>query len=310
MPRPLHRKIVVVGSANMDMVFNLPRLPVKGETVGGGSFSAGFGGKGANQAVAVARLGIVPVLVACVGDDNLGAEMLRNLEEEGVDCSRISQVTGPSGVAAVIVDQRGDNIVATATGANALLSPERAAAAQDLIGQASLLMVQQEIPSETVKAALVMARKAGTTTLLDPAPVNDLDRQILSLVDYITPNAGEASLLTGVDVHCWNTAAQAAARLHALGVKTVLVTMGRLGAYYSGPDGKVRIAAPSVLTVDTTGAGDAFNGALAAALVHGVQPDEAADIAAVAGALATTKIGAQTAFPGKEELEALIDLPW
>lgn len=309
MPGTGGREIVVVGSVNVDFVFSLPRLPLKGETVSGGGFAIHYGGKGANQAVAVARLGITPAIVASVGDDSWGSSLVARLEEEGVDCRFMRRVAAPSGCAGVFVDPAGDNFIAVAGGANAYLTPSQVMGAGAFIRRAAVLMVQQEIPRETVKAALWEARQGGVVTILDPGP-DELPGEILGLVDYITPNAVEAAGLTGVDVHCWSTAAKAARRLRQLGVKAALVTMGKGGAFYSGPKGDVRIAAPPVEAVDSTGAGDGFNGALAVALAKGVEPDLAADIAAAAGALATTRAGALNSFPREEELARVIGLPW
>lgn len=298
-----------MGSVNVDFVFNMPRLPQRGETVSGGNFAVRFGGKGANQAVAVARLGITPAIVACVGGDSWGSALMVRLEEEGVDCGFVRRVAAASGCAGVIVDPAGDNIIAVAGGANTYLTPRQVTEASSIIRQASVLMVQQEIPQVVVKAALREARKGEAITILDPGP-SELPREILKMVDYITPNAVEATGLTGVDVHCWSTAAKAARRLRQLGVKTALVTMGKHGAFYSGPEGEVRIAAPAVRAVDSTGAGDGFNGALAVALARGVEPDVAGDIAGVAGALATTREGAMDSLPRERELAQMICLPW
>ncbi len=303
-------KVAVVGSINIDMVFSLPRLPATGETVSGASFAAHPGGKGANQAVAAARLGAPTAMIGCVGDDLWGQFLLGGLQGEGIDCAHVSRVPGASGCAGILVDAGGDNIIAVATGANALLSPGRVEGAGDVIAQSRVLMAQLEIPLQTVTTALKLAKGAGVITILDPAPARALAPEVLALADYLTPNALEASSLTGIDVHCWNTAAQAARQLRKQGANTVLVTMGKLGAFFSSPAGEVRIAAPRVAAVDATAAGDAFNGALAAALVQGVQPDIAADIAAAAGALAAAKAGAQPSLPTLAQLGQAVSLPW
>lgn len=302
--------IIVAGSINIDMVFSLPRLPAKGETVSGASFAAHSGGKGANQAVAAARLGVPTAMIGCVGDDSWGNTLLSELQLEGINCAHISQAPGPSGCAGILVAAGGDNIIAVDTGANAWLTPDKAERAGDAITRSKVLMTQLEIPLETVVAALKLAKEAGVITILDPAPAKDLPPEVLALVDYLTPNALEASSLTGIDVHCWNTAAQAANKLRSQRANTVLITMGKLGAFFSGPEGEVRINAPRVDAVDATAAGDAFNGALAAALVHGVQSDIAADISAAAGALAVTRLGAQPSLPTLAELGEVVNLPW
>lgn len=306
----MKRGIVVAGSINIDMVFSLPRLPLQGETVSGGHFAAHPGGKGANQAVAAARLGAPTAFLGCVGEDSWGDVLLAGLQQAGVDCTYADRVPGPSGCAGIYVADGGENMIAVATGANAYTTPEKIEKAEKAFSAARVFMTQLEIPVETVEAALELAKSTGLTTILDPAPVKSLTPDILSLVDYITPNAREATELTGIDVHCWSTADQAARKLRSMGPGTVIITMGQLGAFFSGPQGQVRIAAPSVVAVDSTAAGDAFNAALAVALAQGTEPDIAADIAAAAGALAVSKAGAQPSLPTVEELAQVVNLPW
>ena len=303
-------EILVVGSINMDLVFRLPRLPQKGETVGGGEFAAYPGGKGANQGVAAARLGVSTGLVGCVGQDEWGNALIEGLRLEGVDTAWVQRVPGPSGCAGIYVGPRGENSIAVAPGANSRLEAAFPAGAREAISQARVLLTQLEIPLESVEAALRLAKKGGVTTILDPAPARALPPALLALVDYLTPNALEASALTGIEVHCWNTAAQAARQLRGQGAGTVIVTMGKLGAFFSSPQGQVRIPAPAVTVVDATAAGDAFNGAFAAALTRGVAPDEAADLGAVAGALAVTKKGAQPSLPRLADLREAVAVPW
>lgn len=301
--------IVVVGSINMDMVFQVEQLPVSGETVKG-KFTRHPGGKGANQAVAAARMGAAVAMVGCVGDDQYGKDLLAALKLDGVDCSNIQVVEEPTGCAGLMVDSKGDNYIAVCSGANGQLTPDLVKKVRSLIASARILMVQLEVPQETVRTALKLARAAGVVTILDPAPAQKLDSELLALVDFITPNAREAAILMGSDVHCWQTAAKAARELRGMGVQTALVTMGKFGAYFSSSMGEVRIPAPSVQTVDSTAAGDAFNGALAAALINGANPDRAADFAAAAGALATAKPGAQPSLPTLAELAKVVTLPW
>lgn len=306
----MKKGIVVAGSINIDMVFSLPRLPLQGETVSGGSFAAHPGGKGANQAVAAARLGAPTVFLGCVGEDSWGDFLLAGLQQAGVDCSYVTKVPGPSGCAGIYVAAGGENMIAVATGANSHTTPEKVIRAREVFSTARVLMTQLEIPVETVAAALELAKRAGLISILDPAPVKALTPEMLSLVDYITPNALEASELTGIDVHCWNTADQAARKLRSMGPETVIITMGKQGAFFSGPQGHVRILAPRVVAVDSTAAGDAFNAALAVALAQGTEPDIAADIAAAAGALAVSRAGAQPSLPTLEELAQVVKLPW
>ena len=300
--------IAVVGSINLDLVFSVPQLPSLGETVTGAGYGAYAGGKGANQAVAAARMGAAVAMIGCVGDEN-GRDLKLQLEQEGINCSNISTVPGPSGCAGIIVDTKGDNLIAVADGANGRLSAELVCQASDLIAKAKILLVQLEVPLDAVSQAVRVARDAGTTVILDPAPARMLPG-LMEQLDFITPNAPEASVLTGIDVHCWKTAALAARELRRQGVKHVLVTMGKFGAFYSSQIGEVRITAPLVDAVDSTAAGDAFNGALAAALVQGADPDQAADIAAVAGALAASVHGAQSSLPRLEQVVKVVDFPW
>ena len=305
----MKKGIVVAGSINIDMVFSLPRLPLQGETVSGGSFAAHPGGKGANQAVAAARLGAPTVFLGCVGEDSWGDFLLAGLQQAGVDCSYVTKVPGPSGCAVIYVAAGGKYDCSSYRG-KCPHHARKSERAREVFSTARVLMTQLEIPVETVAAALELAKSAGLISILDPAPVKALTPEMLSLVDYITPNALEASELTGIDVHCWNTADQAARKLRSMGPETVIITMGKQGAFFSGPQGHVRILAPRVVAVDSTAAGDAFNAALAVALAQGTEPDIAADIAAAAGALAVSRAGAQPSLPTLEELAQVVKLPW
>lgn len=302
--------IVVVGSLNMDLVFRGEKLPAPGETVSGARFSAHPGGKGANQAVAAARMGVPTAMVGCVGEDEYGRHLVAVLAREGVNCNWVKTVPGPSGCAGILVDKGGENCIAVANGANDQLTPDMVMQAKALIAGAKVLLVQLEIPLPAVQAALALARGAGVTTILDPAPAVELSPDILNLVDFLTPNCQEASSLTGANVHCWQTAAAAARDLQRRGAKNVLVTMGKYGAYFYSAGGQVRIAPPRVEAVDATGAGDAFNGALAAALARGTAADAAADWAAAAGAIAATVPGAQPSLPRWEKVAEVVDPPW
>ncbi|MGI6366556.1 MAG: ribokinase [Bacillota bacterium] len=303
-------EIVVVGSLNMDLLFRGERLPAPGETVAGARFSAHPGGKGANQAVAAARMGVTTAMVGCVGEDEYGCKLMATLAGDGVDCTLVKAVPGPSGCAGILVDSSGENCIVVANGANDQLSPDLVRQAEPLIAQAKVLLIQLEIPLPAVEEALALARAAGVTTVLDPAPARELSQDILALADFITPNSREASVLTGVDVHCWQTAAAAARDLQRRGVKNVLVTMGKYGAFYYSAAGQVRIAPPRVEAVDSTGAGDAFAGALAAALARGAAPDAAADWAAAAGALAATVPGALPSLPRRQQVAEVVSPPW
>lgn len=303
-------QVVVVGSINIDLVFSAPRLPGAGETVSGASFAAYPGGKGGNQAVATARMGVNTALVGCVGQDSYGQHLLDNLAEDNVDCAHVTRFPDPSGCAGIVVDPHGENTITVAGGANARLTPNLVRQAASHIADAGAMLIQLEIPWDSVQEALSLARQSGIITILDPAPADKLQPESLKQVDYITPNAREASFLTGTHVHCWSSAAQAARELRRWGVGHVLITMGQYGAFYSSQEGEVRITSPQVQAVDSTAAGDAFNGALAAALVQGADPDQAADVAAAAGALAATRPGAQPSLPNLSQLRTVVELPW
>lgn len=305
----MSREVVVVGSVNTDFVFSVARFPEPGETAPG-SLNIYPGGKGANQAVALARLGGKAALIARVGDDPYSQEAARGLKAEGLDTSYVLPTSGPGGAAGIWVDQHGENSIVIAGGANMALSPGDVDAAQQLIEGSKVLLVQLEVPMETVVHALKIAKQAGVTTILDPAPAQALPREVLALVDVITPNAGEATKLTGIDVHCWKTAALAGRWLREQGVGLAMVTMGKFGAMCVTPQGDVRINVPRVEVVDTTAAGDAFAAALSLGLARGLAPDAAADLAAAAGALTVTKAGAQPSLPHLKDLKEVVEVPW
>jgi ribokinase len=305
----MSREVVVVGSVNTDYVFRVASFPEPGETAPG-SLSIYPGGKGANQAVALARLGGSAALIARVGDDPFSQEALRGLKTEGLDTEYVLATPGPGGAAGIWVDQRGENSIVIAGGANLALSSVDVEAARQIIEGSKVLLVQLEVPLETVIYALKLAKQAGVTTVLDPAPAQVLPREVLALVDVITPNAGEATKLTSIDVHCWKTAALAGRWLREQGVGLAMVTMGKFGAICISAQGDVRINLPRVEVVDTTAAGDAFAAALSLGLARGLAPDAAADIAAAAGALTVTKAGAQPSLPHLKELAEIVEIPW
>ncbi|TEU01790.1 MAG: ribokinase, partial [Dehalococcoidia bacterium] len=289
-------KIVVVGSSNTDMVVKTPHIPAPGETVLGGEFLMAAGGKGANQAVAAARLGAEVTLVARVGRDVFGEQAQAGFRREGLDTRYV--VTDPqaaSGVALIFVDAGGENSIAVAPGANARLSPDDARRAREAIEAADVLLLQLEIPPETVLAAVETAHRAGVRVILNPAPAppQSLPADLLACVDVLTPNESEASLLTGTQVVDTDDAEQAARRLLEQGVGAVIVTLGARGALVVTPAGQQLVPSFPVDVVDTTAAGDAFNGGLAVALAGKKSLEEAVRFASACGALATTRMGAQ-----------------
>jgi ribokinase len=303
-------RVIVVGSANSDMVIQAGRIPRPGETVLGGEFLLALGGKGANQAVAAARLEAEVALVACLGTDVFAAAALDAYRAEGIDCRAVFQVdAAPSGVALIMVDAAGENSIAVAPGANAHLTPARVAEAEAVLapGLASggVLLVQLEIPLATVQAALELGRRHGLTTILNPAPMQPLSRGLLALVDWLTPNRGEAAELAGVAPE--TDFATLAAGLHAAGVRQAVVTLGAAGVLLVPEGGPpVHLTGFSVTPRDTTAAGDAFNGGLAAGLSAGLELRAAVRQGQAAGALATLTRGAQPSLPRAAAVAALL----
>lgn len=296
--------VVVVGSSNTDMVVTAPRIPAPGETILGGAFIEAAGGKGANQAVAAARLGAKVTFVARVGTDALGTAAIAHYQSEGIDTSYIVQDEGArSGVALIIVDANGENAIAVASGANMRLTPEDVARAAGVIRGADVVMLQLEIPYETIQYTVNLAADAGIPILLNPAPARSLDAALLRKIKYLTPNESEAEGLTGLLVTDDSTANQAAQALRALGVETVLLTRGADGVSWAKEGGCGHVAAPRVQAVDTTAAGDAFNGGLAVALARGMELSEALQFACQVGALAVTRLGAQPSLPTLQDVQ-------
>lgn len=303
-------KIVVVGSSNTDMVVKSRTIPRPGETVIGGTFVSNAGGKGANQAVAAARLGGEVAMVARVGKDMFGDEAKAGLEREGIDVSCVKQdESAATGIALILVDEQAENSISVASGANENLSPSDVDEAEDrfgLISGADVLVVQLETPMATLKRTAELAAQFGVPLILDPAPAtrDGLPEELLSRLTLIKPNETEASFLTGIEVHDVPSAKEAAKILHAKGVRQVVVTLGKEGALVSdGVSEPTVLPAISVQAVDSTAAGDAFSGAVACALAEGKSLVEAAKFAITAAGLSVTKLGAQQSMPTREEVE-------
>ncbi len=302
-------KVVVIGSSNTDMVIKLERLPRPGETLLGGDFIMAAGGKGANQAVAAARLGGEVTFVARVGMDIFGEQAVQGFQKEGINTVFIvKDDASPSGVALIFVDQQGENVIAVASGANNQLSLKNVTKATEQISVADVLLMQLETPTETVRYAAQLAQESGVPVILNPAPARDIDGDLLSNVTILTPNESELGLLTGVKIVDEASVEVAAKMLRDQGVNTVIVTMGARGSLLLA-DGQLRmVPTREVTAIDTTAAGDAFNGALAVALAEGKSLEEAVRFANMAGALSATKMGAQPSMPTSVELQAFARL--
>ena len=296
-------EVVVVGSLNMDLVARVARLPSPGETVAGSGFSTVPGGKGANQAVAAARLGARTAMVGCAGDDAFGVRLRAGLGDDGVDCHGVRTVAGvSSGVALIVVDEAGRNVIVVVAGANGLLGPADVDAAEPLLAAARIVVLQLETPIETVEHAARRARALGKTVVLNPAPACPLPPGLLALVDFLVPNEIEASALAGRPVASVADAIAAGRRLRADGAGTVLVTVGAEGVVTVGPDGERHDPAPHVQAVDTTAAGDTFIGGFCAALVRGGDVPGAVAFGQAAAALCVTRPGAQPSIPFAREV--------
>ncbi|KPL11449.1 hypothetical protein AMJ85_03605 [candidate division BRC1 bacterium SM23_51] len=298
--------ILVIGSANVDMIVKSESLPRPGETVIGGTFATVPGGKGANQAVAVARLGKRATLLACVGDDEFGNSLRATYEREGIDTRLVQTIAQThTGVAFILVDACGENMISVALGANAKFTPDRLKALEDLAVSPRWVLLQLEIPRPTVEAAVQWAKERGARVILDPAPApaaGGLPDSLLRLVDIMTPNGVEAGALVGHEVTSADQAVAAGRTLVERGAGEVIVTLGERGGVGVSPSGDWRYAAPKVQAVDSTAAGDCFAGALAVALSEGASTREAADFAARAAAVSVTRIGAQSSLPRRDEI--------
>jgi len=310
MTNGVHRpRITVVGSSNTDMVIKTDRIPAHGETVLGGEFAMFPGGKGANQAVAAARLGAAVSFVARVGTDVFGDKAVEGFRREGIDTEFIVRdPEEPSVIALIFVDRRGENVIAVAPGANSRLSPADVERASERLSGCSALVLQLEIPLETVERAARLASEHGVRVILNPAPMmpDGLPRPLLELVDVLVPNETEARTLLDLG-ECGRIDEGAMSRLPEIGVRTAVVTLGARGALVVTRDGVQAVSAPRVRAVDTTAAGDAFVGALVVALSSGHDLLESARFAGRAAALSVTRMGAQSSLPTAQEVAQLDD---
>jgi ribokinase len=294
-------RVLVVGSANVDFTVALSRLPQVGETVTDGTLLVNRGGKGANQAVAARRLGAEVRLIGCVGDDASGRDVRAALVAEGVGTAAVmTSALAATGTALIVVDRDGRNQIAVAPGANRELTVEHVRERVDDFAWADIVVASCEVPLATVRCALEIARGRGLPTILNPAPVPDDGLEFLDLVEYLTPNAGEAARLSGVA-----GAEAAAAALRARGARSVLVTLGEGGVLAYGDGPPQHVPAFRVAAIDTTAAGDAFNGALAVGLTEGRELLTAVRFANAAAAVACTRRGAQASLPTRDEVDRL-----
>jgi len=299
-------RIGVVGSSNVDLVTYVDRMPVWGETIAAPRFEMSHGGKGANQAVAAAKLGAAVVMVSKVGDDMLGDGVFQNFERTGVDARHVERVNGQStGTATILVDKSGDNCILIVKGANGDLTPEDVERAGEDLGTCDLILIQLEVPLETVYATLAFGRRRGVKTVLNPAPaVRDLDMERARDASFLMPNETELAILTRLPVESEAEVAAAAHSLVGRGFEAVIVTLGARGALIATPEGARRIAPVKVEAIDTTGAGDAFIGSFARYLAAGLSLDAALAQASRYAAFSVTRRGAQKSYATEAEFEA------
>ncbi|MHB1024008.1 MAG: ribokinase [Acidobacteriaceae bacterium] len=311
---PSHRKpIVVVGSINMDLVVSADRIPSAGETVFGRNFTAHPGGKGANQAVAVARLGYPVRMIGRIGQDNFGTQLRAQLQNAGVDVSGVADSECASGVASIVVSSQGENSIVVTPGANGLLTPSDLDRNLDVIRTAGILLAQLEIPLETVEYLAELASRAAVPLILDPAPAMPISRSMAQRILWITPNETEArvfnqsAVLSKGATQPSDDPSEIAHAVLALGPRGVVLKRGSRGAFLASADGLAHtIQAFQVKATDTTAAGDAFNGAFATGLMLGKSPVDSAYFAAAAAAVSVTRPGAQPSMPTMTEVEALL----
>jgi ribokinase len=304
------KQIVVVGSVNLDLVCSGKRIPAPGETLAGDKFQTFFGGKGANQAVAVGRLGYPVSMIAKVGDDEFGNQLRKGLRSADVNVRQVGTARDTaSGVALISVDARGQNSIMVIPGANGKLLPGDVEKALPMLRAAGMILTQLEIPMETVEYLCEISHRNGIPLMLDPAPARNLPRQILKQVSYLTPNETEMCTLCGIPNADLNKeiVAESAQKLRSKGAANVIIKLGARGAYVHAADGLPRMVPTfKVPVVDSTAAGDAFNAGLAVALMRGESLPDATRYAAAVGAVSVTRAGAQPAMPTADEVDKLL----
>lgn len=300
-------KLVVLGSVNADHVLHVANFPRAGETMHGHHYAVIAGGKGANQAVAAARLGADVAFIACVGDDSFGIDIREKFKKDAINVDAVMiEKNTPTGIAMIQVADSGENSICISAEANAKLSVERLQPHLNTIAQAEMLLMQLETPIESVLEAAKVASQSFTKVVLNPAPAQNLTDELLALVDIITPNETEAQVLTGIEVNDDASAQQAADYLHNKGIKLVLITLGKQGVWISENNGGYKISGFSVKALDTTAAGDTFNGALLTSLLEKNNLQQAIKFAHAAAAITVTGKGAQTSIPYREEVDRFL----
>lgn len=297
------KKIIVIGSSNVDLTARVRSLPRPGETIGGARLHQANGGKGANQAVAAARMGADVVFLTCLGNDANGEMLASQFAADGIDTSKIKFSATPTGTALIFVDDNAENCIAVAPGSNNDLLPADVHAIKDSIADAAYLLVQLEIPMPTVEAAILQADSLGVKVVVNPAPMNEINDELFPHIWLITPNETEAEALTGIAIKSEEDARAAAAKLMEKGVGNVIITLGCKGSLVCTPEECTIVPARRVQAVDTTGAGDVYNGALVAALSEGRSLVDAAGVATIASSISVTRMGAQTSAPYRKETE-------
>lgn len=306
----MRKPIAVVGSINIDLVALTPRIPAAGETILGTDFKVHPGGKGANQAVAVARLGHPVRMIGRLGDDDFGLQLRAHLEGAGVEIAGVASSEGTSGVAVILVSQEGENSIVVTPGANSKLTPQDLEANREIIRQAGIVLAQLEIPLETVEYLAQICSREGVPLILDPAPAQELPRSIFRHIDWFTPNQTEAAFFAGngrarTEAPSPSEVAQAILRKGSPGV---VLKRGSQGAYLATSEGlREEIRAFPVKAIDSTAAGDAFNGGFATGLMFGKSPVESARFAAAAAAISVTRAGAQPSMPTMADVERMIE---
>jgi ribokinase len=299
------KKIVVIGSSNTDMIVKVPKIPAPGETVLGNEFLTVQGGKGANQAVAAARAGGEVTFVACVGNDTFGDEAVASYKKEGINTNYIKRTgDAATGVALINVAASGENSISVAPGANSLLTPSDIEQLDSLIHSADIILMQMEIPLQTIQKVAEMASVATIPVILNPAPAQKLPKQLLEMISLLTPNEHEAALIAGTEGN-QSSPQELAEILSGMGVKQSIITLGSNGAYFYNDHTSGTVKGMKVDAIDTTAAGDTFNGYLAVAMASGESIDHAIQIANKAAAISVTRLGAQPSIPRMKEIVAI-----